>query len=585
MSSTRRGALSSLLTLLLAAGVVGGAAAPAKAETLEPITGAGSTWSQNAVDQWRRTVQDDYSMSVNYNGLGSSAGRREFIDQTVDFAVSELPFQSNPEDGSPPEVPTSGYTYLPIVAGGTAFMYNLRIDGHGVTDLRLSGEVITKIFTNVITNWNDPAIQADNPSLALPDKAITPVVRADGSGSTAQFTDWMARQHPTLWQAYSGRSGATAQYPVKGSMRAQSGSLGVSGYVSQSYGEGAITYVENSYAVNSGLPVAKVLNAAGYYVAPTADAVSIALLAAGINTDEQSSSYGTLQLDGVYTDTDPRAYPLSSASYLIVPTETNRVFTQRKGTTLGAFGAFALCAGQQRAAFFGYAPLPINLVDNSLNQLAKVPGAQRTSLDGCSNPTFAAGDSPSDTVLTRTAPMPPETDRLGGPLPEACTSATPSSGSVVLCAQTIAAVDSPLSLELPVDATAAFAAPTLQDGQSLTVGDLPPITVKDGRRGDAPGWDLVASIADFENVQLAGVSIPKQFAGLRPALGGSIDPGITAGPGEVAGRAVYPTVFASAVAGTGLGDTELGGTVSLLSPRDRPAGTYRSTMTLTLVSR
>jgi len=586
MSYTRRGTLSVILaTVLLAAGVFGGAAAPANAETYEPITGAGSTWSQNAIDQWRKTVQDNYSMSVNYNGLGSSAGRREFINQTVDFAVSEIPFQTNPEDGSPPEVPTSGYAYMPIVAGGTAFMYNVKINGKQVTNLRLSGEVITKIFTNVITNWNDPAIQADNPGLALPDKAITPVVRADGSGSTKQFTQWMATQHPALWQAYSGRADSTTQYPVKGSMKAQNGSLGVAGYVSQSYGEGAITYVENAYALNSGFPVAKVLNSGGYYVAPTADAVSIALLAAVVNTDEQSPSYGTLQLDGVYSDADPRAYPLSSASYLIVPTETNKVFTQRKGATLGAFGAFALCAGQQRAESLGYAPLPINLVGGSLNQLAKVPGAQPASLDGCRNPTFTDGDSANDSVLTRTAPMPPETDRLGGPLPEACGSAAPAAGGVVLCAQTIAAVDSPLSLELPVGATAAFAAPTLQNGQSLTVGGLPAITVKDGRQGNAPGWDLVATIADFENAQSPDVSIPKQFAGLQPALTGTPTPGITAGPGEAAGRAIYPTVFASAVPGSGLGDTVLGGTVSLLSPRDRPAGTYRSTMTLTLISR
>jgi len=585
MSYTRRGTLSALATVLIAAGVFGGAVAPANADTYEPITGAGSTWSATAIDQWRRTVQDDHSMTVNYVGLGSTAGRREFIQQTVDFAVSEIPFQTQPEDGSPPEFPTSGFAYVPIVAGGTAFMYNLRIDGHQVTDLRLSGDVITKIFTNVITRWNDPAVQADNPGLALPDKAITPVVRADGSGSTAQFTQWMARQHPALWQVYAGQSGATSQYPVQGPMKAQNGSLGVAGYVSQSYGEGAITYVENSYALNSGFPVAKVLNAGGYYVAPTADAVSIALLAADIDTDEQSPSYGTLQLDGVYADVDPRAYPLSSASYLIVPTEARVFFTEQRGATLGAFGAFALCAGQQRASSFGYAPLPINLVDNSLNQLAKVPGAQRASLDGCGNPTFVEGDSVSDNALTRTAPMPPETDRAGGPAPAGCGASGSPAGSVVLCAQTIAAVDSPLSLELPVGATAAFAAPTLEDGQSLTVGDLPAITVHDGRQGAAPGWDLVASIADFEGVDLAAVSISRQFAGVRPAVEGSDGSGVVPGPGEVAGRASYPTVFASAAAGGGLGGTVLGGTVSLLAPRDRPAGAYRSTMTLTLISR
>ncbi len=86
-------------------------------------------------------------MTVNYSGVGSSAGRRDFIQGSVDYAVSEIPFQSRPEDGSAPEVPPRGYAYMPIVAGGTAFMYHLTIGGKRVTNLRLSGAVITRIFT------------------------------------------------------------------------------------------------------------------------------------------------------------------------------------------------------------------------------------------------------------------------------------------------------------------------------------------------------------------------------------------------------------------------------------------------------
>jgi ABC-type phosphate transport system substrate-binding protein len=131
---------------------------------------------------------------------------------------------------------------MPIVAGGTSLMYNLKIAGKQVTNLRLSGEVIAKIFTGAITNWNDPAIQADNPALAMPDKSITPVVRSDGSGTSAQFTLWMSSQFPSIWTR-----GMTSQFPsLSGAFKAQSGSLGVAGYVSQNYGEGAITYVEYS---------------------------------------------------------------------------------------------------------------------------------------------------------------------------------------------------------------------------------------------------------------------------------------------------------------------------------------------------
>src|SRR5439155_6127353 len=104
-------------------------------------------------------------MQINYSGTGSSDGRNQFRNGTVDFAVSEIPYGLT--DGkvydSPPD---RGYAYMPIVAGGTSFMYNLKIGGKQVTNLRLSGDVLAKIFTGKITMWNDPAIAEDNPQLA-----------------------------------------------------------------------------------------------------------------------------------------------------------------------------------------------------------------------------------------------------------------------------------------------------------------------------------------------------------------------------------------------------------------------------------
>ena len=383
----------------------------------------------------------NYGMTVNYSGVGSSAGRRDFVQGTVDFAVSEIPFQTSPEDGSAPEKPLTGYAYMPIVAGGTSFMYNLKIGGKKVTNLRLSGEVVTKIFTGAITNWNDPAIQADNPGLAMPDKSIVPVVRSDGSGSTAQFTLWMSKQHPDLWNAFCasvGRStpcGLTSQYPTFGNSKAQNGSLGVAGYVGQDYGEGAITYVEYSYALKSGFPVAKVLNNAGYYVEPTASSVAVALMQAAINTDSGSSDYLTQILDGVYNNADNRTYPLSSYSYMIVPTQVAGIFTSDKGKTLGSFASYMLCEGQQQASALGYSPLPMNLVLAGFEQIKRIPGAGGASIDinACNNPTFKAGDSPSSNQLALTAPAPADCDKVG---PNQCvtgtagaTDETPVSGS------------------------------------------------------------------------------------------------------------------------------------------------------------
>jgi phosphate transport system substrate-binding protein len=403
-----------------------GAAAP---DSYVPITGTGSTWSQNALDQWRRNVAANYGMTVNYTGNGSTSGRLDFIGGLDDFAISEIPFQARPEDGSAPEVPKVPYAYMPIVAGGTSFMYHLTINGKLVTNLRLSGEAITKIFTGVITKWNDPAIGADNPGLAMPDKAIVPVVRSDGSGTSAQFTRWMSKQFPALWQAFcnsvghGSTCGMTSQYPVFGSAKAQKGSDGTSGYVAQNYGEGSITYVEYSYALKSGFPVAKVLNAAGYYVEPTAKAVAVALLKARINTDASSADYLTQILDDVYNDADQRAYPLSSYSYLIVPTQVAGIFTTAKGHTLGTFASYVLCEGQQQADALGYSPLPMNLVMAASDQIKRIPGASTSGIDfnSCNNPTFKAGDSPSTNQLALTAPNPPACDKQG---PTQCTTGT-----------------------------------------------------------------------------------------------------------------------------------------------------------------
>lgn len=409
------------VALLVVTGFVSSSTPPAHADSWAPISGTGSTWSQNALDQWRRNVGENYGMTVNYSGVGSSAGRRDFINGTVDFAISEIPFQSRPEDNSQPEVPRAGYAYMPIVAGGTAFMYNLKIGGKRVTNLRLSGAVVTKIFAGAITKWNDPAIQSDNPGLAMPDRAIVPIVRSDGSGSSAQFSLWMSKQHGDIWTR-----GMTSQFPTPPNGKAQNGSLGVAGYVSQDYGEGAITYVEYSYAVKSGFPVAKVLNNAGYYIEPTAPSVAVALLQAQINTDAGSADYLTQILDGVYNNGDPRTYPLSSYSYLIVPTEVSGIFTAEKGRTLGGFAEYVLCEGQQSATALGYSPLPMNLVLAGSEQLKRIPGANANGIDinKCNNPTFKPGDSPSNNQLAVSAPAPAECDKQG---PNQCTSGTAGS--------------------------------------------------------------------------------------------------------------------------------------------------------------
>ncbi|WP_105972839.1 substrate-binding domain-containing protein [Streptomyces geranii] len=426
-----------LLTLLCTAAALltGPAAPPAAAESYTPVAGAGSTWAENAIEQWRKAV-NQYGMRISYAGSGSSDGRRQFLSGTVDFAVSDIPFQTNPTDGSAAERPSTGsYAYMPIVAGGTSFMYHLTVNGRKVTNLRLSGDVVTKIFTGVVKYWDDPVVKADNPGLQLPHRAVVPVVRSDGSGSTAQFTMWMANQHPSLWKAYCakvGRSGAcgqTSYYPTVSGMIAQSGDPGVAGYVAQNYGEGAIGYVNYSYAINEGYPVAKVLNHAGYYTEPTPKNVAVSLLKAKINTNKTSADYLTQKLEGVYNDTDKRNYPLSSYSYMILPLKVQGTFTKDKGKTLGAFSYYFMCQGQQQAPQLGYSPLPINLVQAGFDQIRRIPGvkAQNINIKGCNNPTFSAD---GHNKLAETAPYPAACDKKGAaPCNTGSGGAKPASGS------------------------------------------------------------------------------------------------------------------------------------------------------------
>jgi ABC-type phosphate transport system substrate-binding protein len=400
------------------------------------INGSGTVWAQDVFAQWRAAEWATDAMTVYYSGIDTAGARRAFIAGSADYAVSEMPFQTHPEGAAPAEDPTRPYAYVPIAAGGLSFMYNLKIGGVQVADLRLSGETITRIFTGGITNWDDPAIQADNPGLVMPNKLLTPVMRNDCSSTTAQLTAWMSSEYPSLWQ-----SGSMSCFPsgVKGATY-ENGSNGVSSYVSLSYGEGAITYVEKSYAIKTAFPVAKVLNAAGYYVAPTADAVAIALTGARLNTDH------TQDLAGVYGNIDRRAYPLSSYAYLIVPTAVDPVqvvggFTADKGHTLAAFARYAVCAGQGKADQLGYAPLPLNLVTEALAQIQGIPGVDvGTDLAGCTNPTFLSSDSPADTQLLRNAAMPAVCDQKGACAPAAliavavtitASSSAPAAGAAV----------------------------------------------------------------------------------------------------------------------------------------------------------
>jgi len=508
-----------LKTVLLVAAVLGlatGVAAPAIAANYAQIEGSGSTWSQVIVSQWISDV-DASGMKVTYNGGGSSQGRKDFANSVTDFAISEIPYQGTDEYGQADTSNGRAYAYLPIVAGGTAFTYQIKVAGKLVKNLRLSGDTIARIFTNKITNWNDAAITKDNNGHALPSLPITPVIRSDGSGTTAQFTRYLDTIYPSLWRPYFGHSGLTSYYPKKGRMIAAAGSDQVMNTISGAAGNGSIGYVEYSYPLNAHYPVVKVLNAGGYYVEPTQYNVAVALTKAKINQDKSSKDYLTQILDGVYRATDTRAYPLSSYSYMIIPTASNdRRMTTAKRQTLADFLYYSLCEGQSKAGPYGYSPLPLNLVQAGFQQIGKLKAADSAvdltnrTVTSCHNPTFVAGNLAKN-HLAEIAPKPAACDKQGaGPCGTATGTNTPSTSSNSTTTGTG-------TTTTPGGAAAAPAAGTVVDPETGAVSGDPalasgevaatPTELAAGRSSDRTTFGALAVLELVALVLLPGVYV------------------------------------------------------------------------------
>lgn len=401
-------------------------ALPASAKTDGQINGSGSSWSANAVNQWIADVQSN-GINVVFTGSGSAQGRKDFTNKTTDFGVSDIGYQgvdklSGDEDTNctNPNDPSTcrAYAYLPVVAGGTSFPYQVRVAGQLVRNIRLSGLTIAKIFTNQITNWNDPAITKDNNGHALPSLQIIPVVHSEGSGSTAQFTRYLAKEYPSIWQQYEGSPDFTEYFKRTGNQKAQNGSDGVMNFLTSKAANGAIGYDEYSYAQNKNYPVIKVENQAGYFTAPDQYNVAVALTKAKINYNKNSKDYLLQDLDNVYTDSDPRAYPLSSYSYMIIPTSSSDKVQTPQRQSLADFLFYSICNGQAEMGPIGYSPLPINLVQAGFQQIAKLKQADskvelnNQDVQHCNNPTFIKGH-PKQNHLAQIAPKPLACDKSG----------------------------------------------------------------------------------------------------------------------------------------------------------------------------
>lgn len=329
-------------SILLASAALSGALAfPALASGAEavttPITGQGSSFVANFLDQCKVDAKTTKGINVTYQATGSGAGRQGYINGSVDFAGSDVPFSANEAE----QAAAKPFVYIPVVAGGVAIVYNVP----GVRDVSLPGPVIAQIFAGKIVMWNDKAIAKSNPKAKLPKQVIKVIVRSDSSGTSSVFSSYLNSVDPASFA-----KGGLSTFPIPKVVGiGQKGSDGVANYVAGSQGKGAIGYVEQSYALERKLPTVAVLNAAGKAVRPTAVAVTAALESAPVFPD------GTIKID--HLTTNAAAYPISTTAYVIAP----KTGDPGKRAALAAFLTEVSGPCQSKAAKLGYAPLPSSL--------------------------------------------------------------------------------------------------------------------------------------------------------------------------------------------------------------------------------
>jgi phosphate transport system substrate-binding protein len=304
-------------------------AATAQAQS---ITGAGSTFAQPVYEAWADASKAVTGISLNYQGVGSGAGQKLVIQRTVDFGASDAPMASA-------TLASSKLMQFPTVMGAVDIAINL--PGIGSDKLRLTGPIIADIYLGTITTWNDPAIKKINPGVKLPDLAIAPVYRADGSGTTYVFTGYLAKVSPDFkskvgvdksvsWPAGSGAKGTAG---VAASVKATPGGIG---------------YVESAYASLNHLTVTQLQTHDGAFIKPTL--ANFAAAAAG--ADWAGAKDFAVDLNN---QPGANAWPIVSATFVLVPTNPA---DPAKGAAVLKFFDWAFTNGDAEAKKLEYVALP-----------------------------------------------------------------------------------------------------------------------------------------------------------------------------------------------------------------------------------
>ena len=335
LKSPRTAAILLITSLvLLGLGCSGGGAGPNAGGTIK-LQGAGSTFINPLMQKWLSEYGKLHqNVLIDYQSIGSGGGIKQIQAQTVDFGASDAPMSDADLKAAPGEI-----LHIPVVLGAVVVTYNVP----SITQpLHFSPEVIADIFLGKIKKWDDQHMKQDNPGASLPAADITVVHRADGSGTTYLFTDYLSKVSPE-WKQNVGTD-KSPKWPVG---QGGKGNEGVTGQIKQQ--PNTIGYVELAYAVQNKLPVALIKNASGKFVQPSTESVTAAAASAQTPDDLRVS---------ITNSPGENAYPISGYTYILAYKEQKNA---DKGKALVDFFWWGIHDGEQ---FTGtdYAPVPKEIV-------------------------------------------------------------------------------------------------------------------------------------------------------------------------------------------------------------------------------
>ena len=317
------------------------------------ITGAGATFPYPIYAKWADAYKKETGTGMNYQSIGSGGGIKQIKAKTVDFGASDMPLKSE-------ELDADGLMQFPAIIGGNVVVINL--DGVTPGQMKLTGPVVADIFLGKVKVWNDPAIAGLNPGLKLPADPITVVRRADGSGTTFIFTDYLSKISPD-WKSKVGAGTAVAWPEGVGGK----GNEGVAAYVQRI--KGSIGYVEFAYAKKNKMSHTQIQNKAGTFVQPD----DLTFAAAAANGDWSKAPGFFL----VLTDQPGKdSWPMTGASFIIMYKNPS---DPAKAADVLKFFDWALKKGGKMAEELEYVPMPapvVKLIQESWKQNIKTANNQ-----------------------------------------------------------------------------------------------------------------------------------------------------------------------------------------------------------------